>query len=74
MVEDEQDEIGRVSTRAHIFNLESFTDPTYAGYHSGSTRARYHNLYIEGNLVFKVNYSAGLHILQIDNINTASMT
>jgi hypothetical protein len=26
-VEDEQDEIGRVSTRAHSFNLESFTDP-----------------------------------------------
>ena len=54
--------------------MASLTASFYVGFHSGTTFARDHNLYIKGNLVFEANYRAGLQVLRIDNIDTASMT
>jgi hypothetical protein len=73
-VDDELDETGTVYTRTHVFNVESLTNPFYVGYHSGTTFAKDHNLYIKGNLIFEANYQAGLQVLRIDNIGAASMT
>jgi hypothetical protein len=74
IVDDEKDENGTVYTRTHVFNVANLTNPFYVGYHSGTTFAKDHNLYIKGNLVFEANYQAGLQVLRIDNIETASMT
>jgi hypothetical protein len=74
IVDDEKDETGTVYTKTHVFNVVSLTNSFYVGFHSGTTFAKDHNLYIKGNLVFEANYRAGLQVLQIDNIDTASMT
>jgi hypothetical protein len=75
IVDDELDEImGTGNTKSHVFNVQSLTNPTYVGYHSGTTKATDHNLYIKGNLVFETNFRAGLQVLRIDNLDTASMT
>lgn len=53
IVDDERDETGNVQTRSHVFNVESLTASRYVGFHSGTTMARDHNLYVKGNLVFE---------------------
>ena len=74
IVNDEQDEDGAVNTKSHVFNVKSLTNPTYVGYHSGTTKATDHNLYIKDNLVFQANFRAGLQVLRINNLDSASLT
>ncbi len=72
IVNDETDQ--QTYTRTHVFKVESLTNPVYVGYHSGTTLASDHNLYIKGNLVFESNYRAGLQVLKIDNLATPKLT
>lgn len=72
IVDDETDQ--QTKTRTHVFNVESLTNPFYVGYHSGTTSASDHNLYIKGNLVFESNYRAGLQVLRIENLATPKLT
>lgn len=72
VVNDETDT--QTYTRTHVFNVQSLTNPVYVGYHSGTTLASDHNLYIKGNLVFESNYRAGLQVLRIDNLATPKLT
>lgn len=74
LVDDEQDETGTSKTKTHIFNVQDLTNPTYVGAHLGKTTAIDHNQYVKGNLVFQANFYAGLQVLRIDNLDTASMT
>jgi choice-of-anchor B domain-containing protein len=74
IVDDELDETGAEKSKSHIFNVQSLTNPTYVGFHSGTTTAIDHNQYIKGDLVFQANFLAGLQVLRINNLETASLT
>jgi choice-of-anchor B domain-containing protein len=53
-------------TRTHIWDLLDLNNPFYVGYHSGTTTAIDHNIYIKGNMAFLASYAAGLRVLAID--------
>ena len=72
---DELDERNAgVNTRTHIFDISDLDSPSYVGFFSNTTAAIDHNLYIKGNYVYQSNYRAGLRILKMDDLSTASMT
>ncbi len=52
-------------TRTHVFDCLDLDNPVYLGYHSGSSLAIDHNLYIQGNMIYLASYSAGLRCLEI---------
>lgn len=72
---DELDERNAgVTTRTHVFDITDLDSPSYIGFFSNSTAAIDHNLYIKGNYVYQSNYRAGLRILEMNNLSTATMT
>lgn len=73
---DEFDErIFRVATTTFVLNVGDLDNPVLAGMSvSPVTNAVDHNLYVVGNHVFQANYRAGLRVLKMDDISTASFT
>lgn len=75
LLDDELDELtfGH-NTRTRVFDVTDLDAPTVVGYHDGTTPAIDHNLYVRGSYVYEANYRAGLRILRIIDIGTATMT
>ena len=70
LVGDERDEISfGLNTRTVIFDFLDLDNPIYHSQYFGETEAIDHNLYIKGDLVYEANYSSGLRILDISDIN-----
>lgn len=42
-----------MNTKSHAINVENPKESIHVGYHSGTTTARDHNLYVKGNLVYE---------------------
>ena len=64
---DEQDSGNK--TRTIIFDFTDLDLPTYHSQFLNTTSAIDHNLYVDGNLMYQANYSSGLRVLNIANIN-----
>ena len=70
LVGDEEDEIRfGVNSRTIIFDFTDLDNPVYHSQYTGVDASIDHNLYVKGNLVFEANYTAGLRILDISDIN-----
>ncbi|MFT4697655.1 MAG: choice-of-anchor B domain-containing protein [Flavobacteriaceae bacterium] len=66
---DEADEIDfGFNTRTIIFNLEDLDNPSFHFEYSGTTFATDHNGYVKGNKFYISNNSAGLRVLNIEDI------
>ncbi|MBL7941455.1 MAG: choice-of-anchor B family protein, partial [Flavobacteriales bacterium] len=76
LMDDELDEYNGLvnNTRTLIWDLLDLNNPVYMGDYLAATEAVDHNQYIIGNLDFQSNYTAGLRILDITNIASASLT
>ena len=75
LMDDEGDEsAGAYNTRTHIFNIENIDAPTYVGYFSGPNASVDHNQYIHRNLSWQANYTSGLHILDLTNVASGSLS
>ena len=72
-VNDEDDEINfGMNTRTIVFDLLDLDNPLFHSEYVGDSESIDHNLYVKGNLVYQANYTAGLRVLDIsdiDNIN-----
>ena len=70
LVGDEGDEqvLGN-KTRTIVFNFTDLDAPTYHSQFLNTTDAIDHNLYVKGDLMYQANYSSGLRILNIADIN-----
>jgi len=72
---DETDELGfGFNTRTIIFNFTDLDNPFLSFEYTGSTPAIDHNGYVNGNLFYMANYSAGMKVFDITNIADGSMT
>lgn len=60
-------------TRTYVFDLQDLDNPQYVGFNQGITPSIDHNLYIHESLVYQSNYSAGLRILSLDNVEQAQL-
>mmetsp|Transcript_7138 Transcript_7138/g.11852 ORF Transcript_7138/g.11852 Transcript_7138/m.11852 type:complete len:746 (-) Transcript_7138:214-2451(-) len=73
---DETDEIQLNSTtRTLVLNVGDLDNPFLSGiYVSPDSNAIDHNQYVVGSHLFKANYRAGLRVLEMNDITTASFT
>jgi choice-of-anchor B domain-containing protein len=76
LLDDELDEQrGGHNTRTRIFDVTNLQNPVLRGaFDNPSTAAIDHNQYVRGDRVFQANYRAGLRILDISEISSASLT
>jgi len=72
--DDELDEYYGISskTRTHVMDVRNLRNMLYVGYHNGRTRAIDHNLYVKGDFVYQANYRAGLNVLKIEDMTSAT--
>ena len=75
LVDDELDEdnFGH-NTKTYMWDLLDLDAPVFMGFHLGPTTAIDHNQYILGNYSYQANYTAGLRILDLTNLPSASLT
>jgi len=62
------------NTQTYLWNLEDLDAPVLIGKHTHETAAIDHNLYVRGNLLFQTNYTAGLRVLQMQDLMSAQLT
>lgn len=74
LMNDELDEtrLGR-NTRTYIWDVQDLDRPTFIGYYSHNTSSIDHNLYIRQNFVFQSNYTSGLRILRLGDLDIAEL-
>ena len=70
LLDDEADEISNGFNRTHtyIFDVTDLNDPQLLTTYLGTTGSSDHNLYIVGDYVYQANYTSGLRILDISDI------
>ena len=72
---DETDEINyNTRTRTLVFDFTDLDNPTFHMQHLGPTTSIDHNVYVKGNLLYQANYTSGIRIIDISNIETNTMT
>ncbi len=72
---DELDERDKgVNTRTIVFDLTDLDNPTHYFDYEGTTAAIDHNGYVKGNLFYQANYTNGVRIIDISNIENKKFT
>lgn len=72
---DETDEINYgFNTRTLVFDFSDLESPTLHTTYLGETAATDHNGYVKGNQFFLANYTAGMRVLDLTNINGKLLT
>lgn len=72
-VGDETDELNSgINTRTIIYDISDLDNPQLLTEYFGPTLAIDHNLYVNNNKLYLANYTAGLRILDISDINNAN--
>ncbi|MCY4000695.1 MAG: choice-of-anchor B family protein [Bacteroidetes bacterium] len=71
LMNDEQDELNPAvdRTRTIIWDLEDLEDPVYDSSFFFSTNSVDHNLYVYGDYMFASNYTSGLRIVDVSEID-----
>ena len=71
---DELDELNGGKTRTLVFDLNDLDNPLLHFRYFGSTDAIDHNGYVKGDLFFLANYTAGIRVISIDDLENKIMT
>ena len=69
LMNDEGDERGEENTRTIIWDLHELEDPVYHSSFYFPTKTPDHNLYVYGNHMFAANYTSGLRVVDVLDIN-----
>ena len=71
---DERDELQHGhGSRTYVWDMSDLDAPVLIGDHTGVTTAIDHNQFVLGNHVFQANYTSGLRILRLGNLDLAEM-
>ena len=65
---DERDPQDPSNTRTYVWNVEDLDHPYIAGIYLHGTASIDHNLYTKGNTVYQSNYTAGLRVLDSEQV------
>ena len=75
MLGDELDEMYYgVNTRTIIFDVKDLDNPVVKSSFYGTTEAIDHNGYVKGNKYYLANYTAGLRVMDISNLDSNTNT
>lgn len=70
---DELDEPGVAPhTRTHLWDVRDLDNLVYKGFWDNTTVAIDHNLYVKNGFVYETNYTTGLRILKIGNLESST--
>ena len=70
---DELDEPSPAArTRTHLWNVSDLDNPVYRGFFEHSTTSIDHNLYVKDGFVFETNYTTGIRMLRIGNLESSN--
>jgi len=61
------------ATTTHMFNVQDLDNPVHVGEYQHETFTIDHNLYVRRNLVFESNYTSGLRVLEMSNMDNAEL-
>jgi len=71
---DELDENQRgFNTRTYIWDVSDLDNPIMTGTYDATTSSIDHNLYVKGSILFQSNYTAGLRMLDITDIQNGNL-
>ncbi len=74
LLNDELDEVEEGhNSWTYVWDLADLDAPVLLGHYTGPTPAIDHNLYVRGGYAFESNYRAGLRILDVTGVATASL-
>ncbi|MDX1439828.1 MAG: choice-of-anchor B family protein [Rubricoccaceae bacterium] len=76
IMDDELDEgdIPLFNTRTVIFDLEDLDNPDFHAFYFGPVGSSDHNLYVRGRYAFLSNYSSGLRVLDLTDIDSGVLS
>lgn len=75
LLNDEGDERENgTNTRTYIWDVRDLEDPEMIGYHEFASGNIDHNLYVKDNYVYEANYTNGLRILSLDDIENGNLS
>lgn len=75
LVGDEIDEIDfGFNTRILVFDFTDLDNPQFSFDYSGPTSATDHNLYTKGDVMYLANYTAGMRVVDISDIDNGNFT
>ncbi len=70
LVNDELDELrSGHGTRTRIFDVSNLAAPRLTGSYTSHTSSTDHNLYVKGEYVYEANYTSGLRVLSLHDID-----
>jgi choice-of-anchor B domain-containing protein len=74
LMNDELDELnfGR-NTKTYIWDVSNINDPAFLGYHTHNTPSIDHNLYVHEEYVLQSNYTSGLRIFNLHDVDKARL-
>lgn len=74
LLDDELDEDNNDhNTRTYIWDVSDLDNPEIIGTHTAATTSIDHNQYVKRNYVYQANYTAGLRILNLENIASGQL-
>lgn len=75
LLNDELDELNfDHNTRTYIWDVGDLESPIFMGFHESTEPAVDHNLYVKGNYTYQSNYTAGLRILDLEDIANGNLS
>ncbi len=69
LMDDEGDEPSQPNTRTFIFDITDLDNPSLKYTYVASTSCKDHDMYVKGPYVYQANYTEGLRILKIDDLD-----
>jgi choice-of-anchor B domain-containing protein len=73
LMNDELDEtnLGLTQTRTHVFDVTDLDNPVYKGFAEWGNGSIDHNFYIAGDFIYQANYTRGIRIHKIGDLDSA---
>jgi choice-of-anchor B domain-containing protein len=69
---DERNNLTGGLTSTHFWDVSDLDNPVYKGRYLHATTSVDHNLYIKGDYIFMANYTTGLRVFKIGDLNSSN--
>lgn len=74
LLDDEFDEgQNEINTQTYIWDVQDLDNPELIGVHESEETSIDHNQFVKGDYVYQANYTSGLRILSLDNIENGQL-
>lgn len=68
------DDLPPIPTKTHMWDVSDLDNPNYIGFYEGTESTIDHNLYVMGDYIYQANYTSGLRILEMTDVENGILT